>query len=241
MFLLSDIRPRAGDKYFITRDNGGFSPCIHINGSPADLDTIPNCVGYAVGEFNKIAGRPDFPYLANSNAENQLDIARAQGLKISATPTLGGALVWAKGKAWNPTDGAGHIAICIGVNPDGTCVTADSAFAGVAFYTKERDSANFGQNAKYKYLGCVINPAAMLSNVIPANTLKRGSRGAGVKWLQAALINAGHSCGEKGIDGNFGAMTENAVIRFQVRWGLVPDGVAGKITKTKLASLYGVV
>ena len=238
MFIITDIRPRPGDKYFITRTNGGYSPCIHIKGSPADLDAIPNCVGYAVGQFNKIACRTDFPYLANSNAENQIDIARAQGLEISKAPVIGGAMVWIKGKAWNPLDGAGHIAICIGVNPDGTCVTADSAFSGAAFYTKERGGANFGQNAKYSYAGCVVNPGALPGNT-PTVTLKRGSRGAGVKWLQCALIGAGHDCGESGIDGAFGGATERALIRFQIRWGLTPDGVCGKFTKAKIREIYG--
>lgn len=237
MFSISDIRPRAGDKYFITRNNGGFSPCISIPGSAPDLDAIPNCVGFAVGQFNKIANCPNFPYLANSNAENQLDIARGQGLKISETPTLGGAMVWAHGAVWNPGDGAGHIAICIGVNPDGSVVSADSAYMSTPFYTKERSGANYGQNAKYKYLGCVVNPGA-LPGAIPATTLKRGSRGAGVKWLQNALINTGHSCGAAGVDGIFGAATEKAVFAFQIRFGLTADGVAGRITKTKLYTLY---
>jgi len=238
MFILSDIRPRAGDKYFITRDNGGYSPCIHIKGSPDDLDVIPNCVGYAVGQFNKITDRPDFPYLANSNAENQVDIARQQGLSVIPVPVLGGAMVWAKGQTWNPKDGAGHIAIVTGLNPDGSCVTSDSAYGGTAYYTKLRSGENFGQTSAYRYLGCVVNPCAMYSEKIPTQTLKRGSKGEGVKWLQASLQALGHSCGESGVDGVFGAQTERALKQYQLRWGLECDGVCGRFTKTQIVKAF---
>lgn len=235
MFILNDIRPKSGDKFFITKKNGGYSPCISIAGSPADLDALPNCVGYAVGQFNKICGRTDFPYLGNTNAENQLDLARSQGLAVSRLPVLGGAMVWAKGRTWYSKDGAGHIAICTGLNPDGSCVTSDSAYRSSVYYTKLRSGENYSQPAEYTYLGCVVNPCAMYSDKVPAQTLKRGSKGEGVKWLQAALQGAGHYCV---IDGAFGPETEKALISFQVRWGLVPDGACGRITKGMILKLY---
>lgn len=238
MFILSDIRPRAGDKYFITRKHGGYSPCIAIPGAKLSLDTLPNCVGYAVGMFNKIADRSDFPFLGNTNAENQADLARSQGLTVSPVPVLGGAMVWRKGKKWDSSDGAGHIAVVIGVNPDGSCVTADSAYRSTLFYTKERRGANFGQSDAYAFEGCVVNPGSMYSNKIPTTTLKNGSSGENVKWLQAALQACGHSCGEHGIDGHFGNATEKALKAFQVRWGLIPDGACGKLTKAVISKIY---
>lgn len=238
MFALPVQCPQPGDKYFITKRHGGFSPCISIPGSRLNLDALPNCVGYAVGMFNKIAERPDFPYLGNTNAENQADLARSQGLTVSPVPVLGGAMVWRKGKKWNSSDGAGHIAIVIGVNPDGSCVTADSAYKSTVFYTKERRGANFGQSDAYSFEGCVVNPGAMYGTKIPSTTLKEGSKGDGVKWLQAALQACGHSCGECGIDGIFGQATEKALKQFQVRWGLIPDGACGKLTKAVISKIY---
>ncbi len=60
-------------------------------------------------------------------------------------------------------------------------------------------------------------------------TLKRGSKGAYVKELQALLNYS--SCGAHLVcDGIFGAQTELAVIQFQAMRGIKKDGIAGRIT-----------
>ena len=64
--------------------------------------------------------------------------------------------------------------------------------------------------------------------------LRRGMEGADVKTLQAALIAYGFSCGAAGADGDFGAGTESALKRFQVKYNLGADGIAGKGTWGKL-------
>lgn len=64
--------------------------------------------------------------------------------------------------------------------------------------------------------------------------LRRGMEGADVKTLQAALIAYGFSCGAAGADGDFGAGTEAALKRFQVKYNLGADGIAGKGTWGKL-------
>ena len=65
-------------------------------------------------------------------------------------------------------------------------------------------------------------------------TLKRGMKGADVKTLQAALIAYGFSCGAAGADGDFGGGTETALKKFQTKYGLGADGIAGKGTWGKL-------
>lgn len=65
-------------------------------------------------------------------------------------------------------------------------------------------------------------------------TLKRGMAGADVKTLQAALIAYGFSCGAAGADGDFGSGTEAALKKFQTKYGLGADGIAGKGTWGKL-------
>ena len=52
--------------------------------------------------------------------------------------------------------------------------------------------------------------------------------------MQALLINRGYSCGPDGADGDFGANTEKAVIAFQRDCEIVPDGIAGKQTMSRL-------
>jgi hypothetical protein len=61
--------------------------------------------------------------------------------------------------------------------------------------------------------------------------LRRGMEGADVKTL---LIAYGFSCGAAGADGDFGSGTEAALKKFQTKYGLGADGIAGKGTWGKL-------
>lgn len=58
--------------------------------------------------------------------------------------------------------------------------------------------------------------------------LQRGSRGTDVADVQTRLRELGYVPGP--VDGIFGRMTEEAVIRFQRDRGLTPDGIVGPIT-----------
>lgn len=62
--------------------------------------------------------------------------------------------------------------------------------------------------------------------------LRRGMTGADVRTLQAALNAGGFDCGAA--DGAFGAATEAALKRFQGRYKLGADGIAGQGTWGKL-------
>ena len=64
--------------------------------------------------------------------------------------------------------------------------------------------------------------------------LRRGMWGADVKTLQAALIAYGFSCGAAGADGDFGVGTDAALRKFQTKYGLGADGIAGNGTWSKL-------
>ena len=70
------------------------------------------------------------------------------------------------------------------------------------------------------------------------HSLKMGCRGEAVESLQALLIWKGYSCGESGIDGSFGPMTDKAVRLYQSDMELEVDGSAGPIT---LRALMGYV
>ena len=65
-------------------------------------------------------------------------------------------------------------------------------------------------------------------------SIRRGSRGAQVEVLQILLIASGFSCGESGIDGSFGAKTENALKAYQLAMNLTADGIAGPQTMRAL-------
>lgn len=65
----------------------------------------------------------------------------------------------------------------------------------------------------------------------PTHSLKRGSTGDGVKWLQFWLRLWGY---DVAVDGNYGAHTESAVMYVQRRRGLTEDGIAGAQTRKAL-------
>ena len=68
-------------------------------------------------------------------------------------------------------------------------------------------------------------------------TLKRGDKGEVVRAAQFLLNGRKCSCGLWGADGDFGPATEAAVLAFQRRNGLEPDGIIGSAT---WAGLLGV-
>ncbi|MBR2823827.1 MAG: peptidoglycan-binding protein [Clostridia bacterium] len=65
-------------------------------------------------------------------------------------------------------------------------------------------------------------------------TLERGSEGEAVRALQRRLKELGYLSGT--VDGSYGIATEAAVIAFQQRNGLTPDGKAGTATLGRLYS-----
>ena len=67
-----------------------------------------------------------------------------------------------------------------------------------------------------------------ISTVCVSALSKIGSRSNEVKQIQTKLKNWGYYKGE--VDGIFGTQTKNAVMAFQKKNGLTPDGIAGKKT-----------
>lgn len=59
-------------------------------------------------------------------------------------------------------------------------------------------------------------------------TLRKGDTGSEVYDLQGTLNILG---AKLDVDGDFGELTEKAVTRFQIEYGLTPDGIVG--TKTQ--------
>ncbi|MEM8598366.1 MAG: N-acetylmuramoyl-L-alanine amidase [Bacteroidota bacterium] len=63
--------------------------------------------------------------------------------------------------------------------------------------------------------------------------LGRGDFGPEVGYLQRLLVRLGHDPGP--VDNHFGPRTEAALRRAQTQAGLVPDGLFGPVTKSKLS------
>ncbi|MEM9017562.1 MAG: peptidoglycan-binding protein, partial [Verrucomicrobiota bacterium] len=62
----------------------------------------------------------------------------------------------------------------------------------------------------------------------PGVNLRNGSEGVTVERVQRRLAELGYEPGP--IDGEFGPMTRNAVLRFQAMEGLTTDGIVGRLT-----------
>ena len=193
------------NKYYIRTVTGGFNGAVAGDPTQPYANVLDNCVGYANGRFNESINDPDlkgvvkaFKYQLVCNAENFIESAKRQGLKISSTPIEGGIMVWQKGGTLSSGDGAGHVAFVERVYDDGSIMTSESGWSSWAFKTVRRDNSNgrWGQNRLYKFRGCIINPSIENPKVVPAPKLD--------------------------VDGIGGTCTVRAMQRF---FGTVQDGV----------------
>lgn len=200
------------NKYYIRTVTGGLNGAVAGEPTQPYANVLDNCVGYANGRFNESINDPDlkgvvkaFKYQLTCNAENFIESAKRQGLKISSTPIEGGIMVWQKGATLSGGDGAGHVAFVERVYDDGTILTSESGWASWAFKTVRRDNINgrWGQNSLYRFRGCIINPSIKNPKVVPVPPLV--------------------------VDGIGGNCTVRAMQRF---FGTPCDGVIGGQTKT---------
>ena len=152
-------KPSAGNKFYNTISNGGYSQCVV--GKPTDVcNVLANCVGYACGRFNEIIGEMKYAKL-NCNAENFIERAIRLGLSVSNVPVLGGIMVWQKGSTLGSSDGAGHVAIVERIDNANQIYTSESGYGSSAFWNSTRTNNNgrWGMNSAYSFRGCIINPA----------------------------------------------------------------------------------
>lgn len=194
-------KPEKGNKFYNTSAKGGLSRCIVGKPTDKDCNVLANCVGYACGRFNEIIGEMKYPTLY-TNAEQFIEQAKKLGLKTSTKPTLGGIMVWQKGKTLKGSDGAGHVAIVERIDSDNQVYTSESAWNGKAFYnsTRKNDNKHWGQStsAGYKYLGCIINPSVkeepkpekeIIHTVVRGETLTSIAKKYGVTVSELVKLN----------------------------------------------------
>ena len=241
------------NKYYIRQVSGGYNGAVEGYPVVKNANVLCNCVGYANGRFNEIINDPDlkglamkFKYQLVCNAENFIESAKNQGLKISKRPVLGGIMVWQKGSTLNGYDGAGHVEVVEQLNKDGSVVCSSSGYNGWAFRLLTRNNSNgrWGQPSGYKYRGCIINPSVTVNDkptdtntkkkaytgTLPTAHLKRGSSGQQVKYLQQ-FLNWWDASNRLAVDGGFGPLTESAVRKFQADMDIDCDGIVGPQTR----------
>lgn len=167
-------RPTAGNKYYITKAKGGYSNAIAGKPTDPQCNVLANCVGYAFGRFNEIAGSTTMKYLKPVNAENFMQYKGS--LTVGQTPKLGACMVWQKGESLSGSDGAGHVAIVEKIISDTEVVTSESGYnASKPFWTQNRKKGSdgrWGQKSGYKFLGFIYNPAVVDEPVDPVAPAK---------------------------------------------------------------------
>lgn len=156
------------NKYYIRQVTGGLNGAVQGYPTISGANVLCNCVGYANGRFNEIITDPNlkgiamkFNYQLVCNAENFIESAKRQGLKISSKPVVGGIMVWQKGDTLGGGDGAGHVAVVEEIFSDGSITTSESGYGAWAFKVIKRTNSNgrWGQASGYKFRGCIINPS----------------------------------------------------------------------------------
>ncbi len=176
MFTIRTSVPKAGNKCYNTKSNGGWSICII--GKPTDkgCNVLANCVGYACGRFNEIYNEimkyNGMKYKElNCNAKDFITRGKKIGLKVSNIPQIGGIMVWDDGKA-------GHVAVVERINKyddkafPSSIYLSESGYNSSYFWNSTRENKNgrWGAGSKYKFIGCLINPS--IKDIITPNVKK---------------------------------------------------------------------
>ena len=167
-FKMRTTRPEAGNKYYITKANGGYS--YAIKGSPTDKqnDVLSNCVGYAYGRFNEIGGYGYCKYLSPVNAE-RFPQYNNTGIPMGDTPKLGACMVWRGGPTLQSGDGVGHVAIVEKVISSTEVITSESGWGSKNPFwtaTRKKGNGNWGAGSGYKFLGFIYNPAVKDDDIV---------------------------------------------------------------------------
>lgn len=231
-------RPEPGNKYYITRANGGYSTAIQGKPTDKDCDVLSNCVGYAFGRFHEIANCPAMNLFDPVNAENIFANAKEHGLQTGTEPRLGALIVWQKGATLKPDDGAGHVAVVEKIDKDGSIVTSESGWnCAKPFWTTPRRPP-YAYMDGYTLLGFVYQPE-MPKNPYPepSRELRKGMVGSDVKWAQFELVESNYLRASE-VDGDFGNITLGALLAFQFEHSLEVDGICGSKTRAIMKEEY---
>lgn len=227
-------KPEAGNPYYNTVGNGGYSRAIKGKPTDSGCNVLANCVGCAVGRFHEIVGDTSMSLIDPVNAENLFANAQKHGLKTGSTPQIGALIVWQKGATLTSADGAGHVAVVEKCSVDGTITTSESGYgASKPFWITVRKPP-YSYSSGYKLLGFVYPPHIDRNPYAESSrALKKGMVGSDVKWMQWELCESGY-IRETEIDGHFGVITLGALLAFQFENGLELDGVCGPKTRDLL-------
>lgn len=141
----------------------------------------------------------------------------------------------------------GHIGVYIGNN---LCVECTPSFSNKVLISNLKNVATSTKypNRTWTQHGFIpwLDYEGVLPGQVPAakeyqfgeRTLQRGlPKAKDVQELQEYLIELGYDLGSYGADGEFGAKTEDAVKKFQKKYGLTANGIFDKTSYDKLMEI----
>lgn len=231
------------NKYYIRQATGGLNGAVAGNPTVAGANVLCNCVGFANGRFNEIINDPDlkgivkpFKYQLVCNAENFIESAKRQGLKISSKPTVGGIMVWQKGSTLGGGDGAGHVEVVEEIYKDGSINCSSSGWNGWAFRLMRRNNSNgrWGQASGYKFRGCIINPSIGGGEPVPTPKLVVDGVGG-----TATIMRLQEFLGCKSQDGIIGGQSKS-LDKYRASLKAVSYGSGGSSCVKKMQAWLGI-
>lgn len=241
-FIKRTTAPSKDNKYYLRPDKG-YNLCIRGNKESgvnySKYDVLPNCTGYCYGRFLE-SQKIDKCDLPRCDAENWL--ANNKTYEEGWTARVGSILVFAKGKAGNSKDGAGHVIFVEGIDKKGTLLVSESGWsAKKRMWTakmKIKKDGGYKYSSKYTYLGCIYSPTNFENyfyGTLPTKNLKYGDKGKQVKYLQEFL----NWCIGSSLkfDSHYGPSTRTAVKQFQELYKLTVDGKFGPQCRKKASTI----
>lgn len=174
-----------------------------------------------------------------SNTSAQINNRTKKGVVVHSTDgyypdesqLLPGDCIYFKGNKSHPLD-VGHVEMYIG---NGQCCGHGSGTGPKIRNMREYCQSRASSTRRYfMAIRWIFDDSAPK----PDKVLRIGMTDSeDVRLLQRNLITLGYDVGPTGESGNFDKATESAVIAFQEKYGLEPDGEAGPITLAKIAEV----
>ena len=177
---------------------------------------VHDCVGLVKGYLWSVdpEAAPVYTASRDVNVPMLYDRCTRRGA-ISGLPELPGVCVFMANLS--------HVGVYVG---DGYVIEARGhAWGVVKTRLADRGWSLWGMPDWIEYGGETPEPEPIRAEV---RELRRGCGGSPGRKLQILLMGLGYACG--GADGDFGAVTEAAVIKYQRDSGLAADGVVGAET-----------
>lgn len=228
-FIARTIAPALTDKDFIHYSSDGNNFCIVIDEKTGSC--LPNCVGYCHGRWLEIL--KGATKLSLSNAEDWYEYT-ADGYKRGSKPKVGAVICWRKGKLWNESDGAGHVAVVEKVKANGDIVTSESAYGGERWRTRTyTKKSGYYLAPGYEFQGFIYIPVTF--------KVEKKSYKTGAYRVMSPVLAVRSGAGKRYKKKKWKELTENARKQIKALNGIEYDGyVKGvELDVTRVKGIWG--